>query len=747
VSSFRKMRWSWVAALGALALILSACPADEPDPEDPVDPDEPDVEVVEDFTYNTGIFEDTRSDNYWAYLDPDSTVWTGYVLGGTKCSLYTITYPAIQVTPNIAAEDVPDAEEQDDGTWAVDVQLRDDVMWSDDEPLTAHDMAFTFEVVQEFALGHNWRATYYPEPIDDDEENDTEEVNVRTIEAVDDHTVRIVFTDEPGLGVWPHGPGVATIMPEHFWADVIDEARGADTEEAQEIIYGASGEGDPSCGSTVFEEWEPDAFARVASNPNYPLSGQQYTQYENTAVDIDGENFGPDPEGDVIAEYTTGPFFDDMVFTLYGAQDSAVLALRQGEVDYLFNPLGLERGLQEPVIEDPDLEVAVNAANGMRYMAFNMRHEPMSDIAFRQALATVVDREFMAETVLGGVAFPMFAMLPAGNTAWYNEDVVEEISGQYMDMDEAERLERAVEILSDAGYTWEQEPEIDEEGAPVPGEGIMMPDGSPMPDLVINSLSPGYDPLRATYGLWIERWAQELGMPVTAQLSGFGPVVDVAFPGGGETPTFDMYILGWSLGNPAFPDFYESFWHSRNDPDPNAPGFETRLWTMRADGSKAKPLPLDQPGFDNTPRYSPNGRWIVFARLHIMSDGYESALFIVRAKGGKVKQLTPWGEIDENPTWSPDSRRIIFAVGPLRARPATMGETATTGAPQDLSKAPMPETARIGSMLMKGFDGQITTASRLSLSSAAPRAGVKRASPAPRNSNPLTFGAHRRSTK
>jgi TolB protein len=100
------------------------------------------------------------------------------------------------------------------------------------------------------------------------------------------------------------------------------------------------------------------------------------------------------------------------------------------------------------------------------------------------------------------------------------------------------------------------------------------------------------------------------------------------------------------------------------EPDPNAPGFETRLWTMRADGSKAKPLPMDQPGFDGTPRYSPNGRWIVFGRLHVTSDGYESALFIVRAKGGKVKQLTPWGEIDENPTWSPDSRRIIFAVGP-----------------------------------------------------------------------------------
>ncbi len=572
--SFRKMRWSWVAALGALALILTACPADDTD-DDAADPpddgEETPAETVEGFTYNTGIFEDTRTDNYWAYLDPDSTVWTGYVLGGTKCSLYGITYPAIQVTPNVAAEDVPEAEDQGDGTWAVEVAIRDDIQWSDGEPLTANDMAFTFDVVQEFALGFNWRSSYVPEAVDGEEEADEDEVLVSDIEAVDDHTVRIVFNGEPGLGVWPHRPGVATIMPEHFWSDVVEEARGSD--EPQEVIYGASGEGDPSCGPTVFEEWEPDAFARVEANPNYHLQGQQYTQYENASVDIDGEVFGPEPEGEPIAEYTQGPFFDDMVFTLYGAQDSAVLALRQGEVDYLFNPLGLERGLQEPVIEDENLEVAVNASNGMRYIAFNLRNEPMSDIAFRQALATMVDREFMAETVLGGVAFPMFAMLPQGNTLWYNEEVVDELSAPYREMDEAERLETAVQILSDAGYTWEEEPFIDDEGAPVPGEGIMMPDGSPMPDLVINSLSPGYDPLRATYGLWIERWAQELGMPVTAQLSGFGPVVDVAFPGGGEEPTFDMYILGWSLGNPAFPDFYESFWHSRNDPDPNSPGF------------------------------------------------------------------------------------------------------------------------------------------------------------------------------
>ena len=37
--------------------------------------------------------------------------------------------------------------------------------------------------------------------------------------------------------------------------------------------------------------------------------------------------------------------------------------------------------------------------------------------------------------------------------------------------------------------------------------------------------------------------------------------------------------------------------------DPSKPGFQTRLWTMRADGSRARPLPMRRPGFDVEPKY------------------------------------------------------------------------------------------------------------------------------------------------
>ena len=88
------------------------------------------------------------------------------------------------------------------------------------------------------------------------------------------------------------------------------------------------------------------------------------------------------------------------------------------------------------------------------------------------------------------------------------------------------------------------------------------------------------------------------------------------------------------------------------------------------------------------------------------------------------------------------SSAIIFAVGPFTAWPPTIGETAITGARQAASAARRPGTARIGSMLMNGFDGQITTARSRSAASAASSAGCGRAVSAPSNAISRTTGRH-----
>jgi ABC-type transport system substrate-binding protein len=173
--------------------------------------------------------------------------------------------------------------------------------------------------------------------------------------------------------------------------------------------------------------------------------------------------------------------------------------------------------------------------------------------------------------VLGGVVFPMYSTMPPGNAFWFNPEAE---NSPYIGLSREERVNMAVEVLKEAGWSWSQEPAWDEDLQDVvPGEGITMPNGEPMPELTILGPGPAYDPLRATFNQWISEWMRELGMPVESELTGFNTILGPVF----VDANFDMYILGWSLGNVAFPDYFESFWHSRNDTavtgNSNTPGY------------------------------------------------------------------------------------------------------------------------------------------------------------------------------
>jgi ABC-type transport system substrate-binding protein len=185
---------------------------------------------------------------------------------------------------------------------------------------------------------------------------------------------------------------------------------------------------------------------------------------------------------------------------------------------------------------------------------------------FRDALALMIDKEFMANNVLQGVAIPFYASIPEGNTKWYNAEVVEDIASEYVGKSTGDRLDEAMALLRRAGFTWEVEPTMDEADVTVlAGSGIML-NGQPVPELEILAPGPGYDPLRATYSVWVETWLEQLGFEANANPTDFNAIVDAVYTADSNNElNFDMFILGWSLGNPALPTHYEAFWSARND--------------------------------------------------------------------------------------------------------------------------------------------------------------------------------------
>ena len=504
-------------------------------------------------TYALGMTSDITTTNYWNYYGPEGTVYNQYVLNDTKPSLFGIEYPAIQVVPSLAVG-LPAEPVEEGDTWTITQEMRDDYAWSDGTPVTANDIAFTYEAAAGAALGGDWLSAYpYTEESDP---------QLTSVEAIDDYTVKYTFTTRPGLGVWPHNVGVAPIMPAHVWQATLDEALGS--EDPAGIMYGADASVDVSAGSTMFDTWEEGAFVRNVANEGYSDSGLTHTQYSDGTVQIGDEKFYGEGGGDVVVQFTEGPYLEEQTFSIYADQSAAMLALVNGEIDYWINPLGVSPGLREQGLNADNLSVAVNPTNGMRYLAFNLRKSPGSYKGYRQAVALMIDKEFLTQNVLQGVAFPMYLMVPEGNQKFYDAELAAELEATYKGLSEAERITQATEALKADGFTWETEPSVDEDGVITYGVGLTDPEGIPVTEQEILAPPASYDPLRATASLWIEGWMENLGVPARANPTDFNTIVAKIWPGVGEEIGFDTYILGWSLGNPALPTFHEAFWHSRN---------------------------------------------------------------------------------------------------------------------------------------------------------------------------------------
>jgi len=355
---------------------------------------------------------------------------------------------------------------------------------------------FTFDTVRELELGGSW-ADAFPNAIE-------------SMHAESEYHLRIEFNTRPELSVWPFGIGVAPIMAEHIWGDLVSgDAATLYEDTADRDVFG---------GPLALEAVSAGEI-RAVVNPGYPIGGVP----------------------------------DTVTYTILSDEQAAMTALTGGEIDIVLSPGGLTT--TDDLQSSDTVDTVSSPANDIRYLGFNLQREPMAEPAFRQALALLVDRTALAAKV--GAGTPAWSMIPRANDVWYDVEAAAAIEESFAGSAK-ERLTAALEGLRGAGYSWSQEPVIDEGGELVPGTGLTI-DGATPQTLTILTPGDAYDSVRLRYVDELTAIIAAVGFDVRAVPTDFDTVVDLVFtPDEEGVHRYDMYVLGWTLGDPALPRHYEA---------------------------------------------------------------------------------------------------------------------------------------------------------------------------------------------
>jgi peptide/nickel transport system substrate-binding protein len=447
-----------------------------------------------------GLLEEPKTLNVWLGTD----TWSRKVIGLMYYPLYIHEPENMELTPWLA-ESMPVFDEE---TLTYTVKLRE-ARWSDGTPFTAEDVAFTVQVIKDFK-----DRSYYKWKF------------VEEVEVVDDRTVR--FHLEEPMAIFRERTLTTPIVQKKQWAPIAEEAM--ETENPLATLRNHQIERPVGTGPFVLKEWKKGAYVFMETNEHF---------------------FG---KGLEIAGRKLGPYVDGIIFKVFGTSDAAILALKKGDVDMFW--WRIQPGYMEELEADEEVKLFTNERSALYYLGFNVRKEPFDNVSLRRAVAFLIDRNFIMLRVLQGYGTMMTSIVPPGNTFWHCPDVPEYADKVLL---RGERLQKAYELLKEAGFTWEKPP-VNEEGEVQNGKGIRLPDGTPMADFTILTPPADYDPARAMAGVMVQEWLRAAGLPASAKPMAFGSLLD-RVKGRHE---FDMFVLGYGSLN-LDPNYLKSFFHSEND--------------------------------------------------------------------------------------------------------------------------------------------------------------------------------------
>ena len=235
--------------------------------------------------------------------------------------------------------------------------LRDGLEWSDGEPLTASDVAFTINRSREEEWQNSWAFTQ----------------NL-TAKVIDDHTVEVTTSvPDPKLP----GLGDVYILPEHIWGKL---DKNAITKYPALDGVGA--------GPFTLGEWKRGQFLTMKVNPGY-WPGERP--------------------------------IDEVVFRIFNNPDAMAAALKKGEIDAAqavasesFKQLEATEGIVAVQgLQGSFDEIAINGGDGVK-----KPHPALLDRRVRVAIAHAIDKSVLLDRVYLGLGAVGGAVTPSADPAW-----------------------------------------------------------------------------------------------------------------------------------------------------------------------------------------------------------------------------------------------------------------------------------------------------------------------------------------
>lgn len=283
------------------------------------------------------------------------------------------------------------ATSEDGLTWTF--TLREDMHWSDGEPLNAHDFVYSFRRLQDPNTAAS--LAYFMHMLKNAAAINSGDMPVEDlgVHAIDDHTLQLTLEKPYPFLLERLLYPTAYPVPEQS----IQTHGNLWTKPANWVSNGAY----------VLRDWVPRAHIEMSANPHF---------IEQPALEV-------------------------LRYIPVTSEQTAYNRYRNGELDAINSfPIGELKSLQD----SPDLRVSDLLS--MMYLVFNVDEPPLDDVRVRRALSMAIDQSILTDKVLKSGNLPAFSFAPALISGY------EPFTLPHRDHQLSARQQDARRLLTDAGF-------------------------------------------------------------------------------------------------------------------------------------------------------------------------------------------------------------------------------------------------------------------------------------------------------